>query len=118
MRLVSLEVAEHALREHISRTGDDLSPYRVTTCRGFFASRDPEFRDMDDVRDEIRMRAGRMVNANRAFRLQQWLAAQEFIASRWPEHRTHMVSREMLSGLDFEGLRLFPFGRRGRKPAR
>ena len=117
MRVVSLEVAEHALREHIARTGDDLTPYRVTTCRGFFAAaREPEFEDMSDVRDEICMRAKRMVNVNRAFRLQSWLAAERMIAERWPQHQSFTVSRDMLSGLDYEGLRLFPFGRRrGRK---
>lgn len=115
---VSLEVAEHVLAQHLARTGE-LTPYRVTTCRGSFAAaRDPEFDEMSDVRDEMRMRSGRIVSLDRAFRLQQWLAAERMIAERWPKHQSFTVSRDMLTGLDYEGIQLFPLGRRrGRKPA-
>lgn len=110
---VSMEVAEHVLAQHTAGTGGEITPYRVTTCRGFFAAaRDPAFEDMSDVRDEMRMRAGRMVNIDRAFRLQQWIAAEAFIAERWPEHRAHTVPRDMLSGLNYDGIRRLVLGRR------
>lgn len=103
-RMMSLEVAEHALREHIARTGVDLAPYSVILSRGSLPSRDNEFIDMGLMRDEMRMRSGRMISINRIFRVQQWLAAEVFIAARWPQHQTCAVSYEMLSGLDIEGL--------------
>lgn len=116
---VSIEVAEHVLAQHVASAGGEVTPYRVTACRGFFASaREPVFVDMDDVRDELRMRAGKMVSSDRAFRLQQWLAAESFIAARWPEHQSFTVDRNMLSGLTYDGIqRRFVIGR-GRKPAR
>lgn len=90
--LPPLEVAEHALREHIARTGVDLAPYSVILSRGSLPSRDNEFIDMGLVRDEMRMRSGRMISINRIFRVQQWLAAEAFIAARWPQHQTCAVS--------------------------
>lgn len=73
---------------------------------------------MDDLRDEQRMRAGRMVSLDRGYRLQQWLAAERMIAARWPEHQSHTVDRSMLSGLTYDGIqRRFVIGR-GRKPTR
>lgn len=111
MRTVSIEVAEHALHEHVAKTGDDLTPYRVVLSRGCLPSRDTTFIDMDEVREERRLRAGRMVNINRAYRLQQWLAAEALIAARWPKYRSHTVAHEMLSGLTYDGLRFFRFGR-------
>ncbi len=114
---ISLEVAEHVLAQHLARTGE-ITPYRVTTCRGIFATtRDPEFDEMSDVRDEMRMRTGRIVSVDRAFRLQQWLAAERMIAERWPKHQSFTVSCDMLSGLDYEGIRMFPLGRRRGKQA-
>lgn len=113
-RMVSMEVADQALREHIAKTGDQLTPYSVVLTQGSLPSRDNKFIDMGIVRDEMRMRAGRMVTLNRFFRLQQWLAAEAFIAARWPQHQSHTVSYDMLSGLDFEGLRPVAPGRRRR----
>lgn len=114
MRQISIEVAEHVLARHVARTGDDLVPYRVVVSRGCLPSRDAEFVDMDGVHEERRLRAGRMVTVNRAYRLQQRLAAEAFIARRWPQHRSHVIDRDMLSGLDFDGISFFRFGR-GRK---
>ena len=59
--------------------------------------------------------AGRMVTVNRAFRLQQWLAAEAFIASRWPTHQSMTVAGEMLSGLQVDGIRSHAAGRRVRR---
>lgn len=113
-QMLSLEVAEHALREHIARTGVDLAPYSVILSRGSLPSRNNDFIDMGIVRDEMRIRAGRMVTLNRFFRLQQWLTAEAFITVRWPQHQSYTVSYDMLSGLDFDGLRAVAPGRRRR----
>ena len=114
-RQVSREVAEHALSAHVATTGDDLTPYRIVRIRGSLPSRDNAFIDMGIVRDEMQMRAGRMVTVNRAFRLQQWLAAEAFIASRWPTHQSMTVAGEMLSGLQVDGIRSHAAGRRVRR---
>lgn len=100
---VSIEVAEHALAQHVARTGP-ITPYHVATCHGFVSARDTEFEDMAEVRDDQRMRAGRTVDLDSAYRLQQWLAAEAMIAARWPEHRSHTVHRGMLDGLDHGGI--------------
>lgn len=114
-RMVSLEVAEHAVRTHIARTGADLTPYSVVRISGSLPSRDNEFIDMVIVRDEMRMRAGRMVNANQIFRVQQWLAAEAFIAARWPKHQCCAVSYDMIAGLGIERLRPVAPARRRRR---
>ncbi|MBN8523961.1 MAG: hypothetical protein J0M02_01365 [Planctomycetes bacterium] len=113
-RRVSLEVAEQVLRDHIARTGDDLTPYSSISTPVSMPSGNRDFIDMDLVRDEMRMRTGRRASLNRAFRAQQWLAAEAFIAAQWPQHQSCTVPYTIVSGLDFDSLRPVAPGRRRR----
>lgn len=104
MHLLSIDVAEHALRQHRAIRGDDRSPYRIRTTPGFVPQSRQAFVDMMGVRDALHARAGRRVSVRPAFRLQQWLIAEAMIRTHWPAHQSQVVPRQLLAGLSYNGL--------------
>lgn len=106
---ISIEVAEHVLQRFQQLNPEPIIPYRVISCPGKFPARRWTFRDMAQVLDDAQIQNGRMVISNPAYQLQQWLAAEAWMKSRWPKHHTVTVPARIVDRIDVDGLSLLDF---------